>query len=139
MATIQVSQDVVEVVEAHPGIEISQVVFEFLEAHPGIEISQVTLEVITQAAALLVIATACPTVQPVWNTPYSYDFDASGGKTPYTWSMAGGALPPGLSLDPVTGILSGTPLQVGSFSYTVQVADAGTQTATITCTFVIAN
>lgn len=55
------------------------------------------------------------------------------GFDPYgaTWSVASGALPPGVSLNPETGILSGTPAVSGDYSFTVRVAylsAAGEQT-----------
>jgi hypothetical protein len=42
-------------------------------------------------------------------TPYSFTFSATGGKTPYTYSVASGILPTGLTLNPATGQVSGTP------------------------------
>ena len=36
-------------------------------------------------------------------TPYSQALAASGGVAPYRWSLAGGALPAGLTLDPAQG------------------------------------
>jgi uncharacterized protein (TIGR03437 family) len=64
--------------------------------------------------------------------PYSQQLAATGGVTPYTWSVTGGALPAGLSLAPSTGILSGAPTATGSFSFTIQAADnsAATQAKT---------
>ena len=60
------------------------------------------------------------------NGAYSATLAATGGTTPYTWSIVGGFLPPGLSLDPVAGALSGTPSAYGVFNFTVQVSDAST-------------
>ena len=48
---------------------------------------------------------------------------ATGGALPYTWSIASG-LPPGLSLDGNTGVISGIPSAGGVFAFTVQVTDA---------------
>lgn len=49
---------------------------------------------------------------------------ASGGFTPYAWSIVAGALPGGLSIASGTGVISGTPSGVGTFNFTVRVADA---------------
>jgi uncharacterized protein (TIGR03437 family) len=41
--------------------------------------------------------------------PYSAGLSATGGTTPYMWSVSAGLLPPGLSLNATTGAISGTP------------------------------
>ena len=41
---------------------------------------------------------------------------ASGGAGTYTYSVASGALPPGISLDISSGAVSGTPTDAGTFS-----------------------
>jgi hypothetical protein len=57
--------------------------------------------------------------------PYDSGFGAVGGYFPYTWTLTTGSLPPGLSLAPA-GNLVGTPTQLGSTSFTLQVTDSGT-------------
>jgi len=56
--------------------------------------------------------------------PYNQTLAASGGFEPYTFAVTSGALPPGLTLHPVTGVLSGTPAMAGRFAFTVTAIDA---------------
>lgn len=62
---------------------------------------------------------------------YSSPLSATGGKTPYSWTLASGSLPSGITVNPA-GSLSGTTSQTGQFSFTVQVSDSSSpiQTAT---------
>ncbi|MBA2642006.1 MAG: putative Ig domain-containing protein, partial [Actinobacteria bacterium] len=62
--------------------------------------------------------------------PYSQTLAATGGSGAYTWSIATGSLPPGLSLDPSTGALSGTPTATASYAFTAQVTDNLSQSDT---------
>ena len=48
---------------------------------------------------------------------------AFGGQMPYTWSKTMGDLPIGLNLDTTTGVISGTPTDVGNFTFTIRVDD----------------
>jgi hypothetical protein len=65
---------------------------------------------------------------------------ASGGTTPYTWTVVGGSLPSGMGLA-LDGTLSGTPnaFSAGTVSFTAQVTDASNpaQTATKPLSFKI--
>ncbi len=62
---------------------------------------------------------------------YSDMVHATGGTAPYSWTIASGTLPAGITLQS-TGSLSGTTSQTGQFSFTVQVVDSSStqQTAT---------
>ncbi len=75
--------------------------------------------------------TITTTSLPAGNVAIFYDSQlmATGGQTPYTWSITSGTLPPGLSLTPSTGMISGTPTTTGSYPITVQVTDADSNTA----------
>lgn len=66
---------------------------------------------------------------------YAQDFFLSGGAGPYSWSVASGQLPPGLTLqtfaDPrdANDELAGTPTTAGTYSFTMRLTDyAGQQT-----------
>src|SRR6202046_3407464 len=55
---------------------------------------------------------------------YSDQLTVTGGTSPFTWSVSAGALPPGVSLNASTGLLSGTPTTAGTYSFTVKVTDS---------------
>lgn len=56
-------------------------------------------------------------------TAYSESLLATGGTTPYSWSVVSGALPPGMALGG-TGLVKGAPTSSGSYSFTAQVLDS---------------
>lgn len=60
---------------------------------------------------------------------YSRTLVASGGQTPYTWTVLDGTLPPGLRLS-TGGVLSGKPTTRGTFTFTVKVTDVAGRWAT---------
>ncbi|HYF00546.1 MAG TPA: putative Ig domain-containing protein [Planctomycetota bacterium] len=67
-------------------------------------------------------------------TPYSATFTAVG-TGPITWSATSGSLPPGLTLDPATGLYSGTPGASGVYAFTVKAANAaGSDTRSVSHT-----
>lgn len=80
-------------------------------------------------SALTITTTSVP--NGTTGTAYSAALAASGGTTPYTWTVSGGALPAGIALS-TSGAISGTPTTSGSFSFTAQVADSAAHTASYT-------
>src|SRR5690349_18956773 len=49
--------------------------------------------------------------------PYSTTFMSRGSNI--MWSVSSGSLPPGLTLDPMTGNYTGTPTTIGSYTFTI--------------------
>jgi sugar lactone lactonase YvrE len=86
----------------------------------------------TIAAAVTIVATPSATTKVAIN--YSQTNVASNGTTPYTYSLASGALPAGTTLSTTTGTVSGSPTTVQNFTYTIQVTDSVGSTATATTT-----
>ncbi len=63
-------------------------------------------------------------------TAYSSGLTINGGTGtgPYVWSISAGTLPGGLSIDPASGLITGTPTTPGPFSFTVRVTDVNSRT-----------
>lgn len=105
----------------------------------------------TPTAPTLLLTSTAPLQGATVNTPYSTVLQAQGGVGTYTWSISGGSLPPGLTLNSTTATISGTPTMAGSFPFSAEVMDGGGHTSTaslgiivegaivINCTSCVAN
>jgi len=68
----------------------------------------------------------CCTVGTVGSAYPYIAFGAIGGQTPYTWTVASGQVPPGLSFSSgnpgtfINNVLSGTPTKAGTFAFTMK-------------------
>jgi hypothetical protein len=92
---------------------------------------------INGSGSLLAITTTDLIPAPVVNTYFSRQLTATGGTTPYTWSLASGtSLPAGLVLN-AGGMISGIPTTTGVSTVTLQVTDTATLPGTAKQTFTI--
>ncbi|HUQ95490.1 MAG TPA: Ig domain-containing protein [Bryobacteraceae bacterium] len=80
-----------------------------------------TYTVIITVPPLTVVTTSIPA--GVVGTPYSVNMVVSGGVSPYRYITAAPPAP-GLTLDPISGQLSGTPTQAGSFPFSISYRDS---------------
>ena len=64
---------------------------------------------------------------------YSCILAATGGVQPYTFTVAAGALPTGLTLDPSTGEISGVASAAGDWPFTARVTDLPGSQAQLVC------
>ncbi len=95
----------------------------------------VTISAQGAAPALSVATSSLP--DGIAGANYAASLSATGGAGAYNWSVISGALPSGLSLSP-SGSISGTPSASGNYSFTVQVNDGGSSTASRTLSIYIA-
>ena len=72
-----------------------------------------------------------------FEAPYFGLLSAAGGDPPFTWTVTDGQLPPGLSLDPNTGMITGEPGQTGLFPFTAEAIDSGDSRQSISKEFSI--
>ncbi len=91
----------------------------------------------TSAAVTAGLGPSAPTgfsATPVVGTPYSDSVSSSGYPAP-TYSVTAGALPDGLSLDPASGAITGTPTTSGPWSATITATNTyGSNATTFTGT-----
>ncbi len=104
---------------------------------PTAQSAQIQCTIIINPPPITLACASNPT--GTMNVPYSGAGPAiTGGIAPFTYSATG--LPAGLSINPTTGAITGTPTAYGSFNYTVTVTDSTkptAQSAQIQCTIVI--
>jgi hypothetical protein len=83
--------------------------------------------------ALTITTTSLPSGMTA--VPYTTTVTASGGTGALTWSVPTGSLPPGLSINAGTGVISGTPAAYGTYTVPVSVTDSASTPVTVTKTF----
>jgi len=99
----------------------------------GTDDQALTIDVIEIAPTLTTAALSAGTV----GVPYSAALAVPGG-SPATFAVTSGTLPAGLTLNPATGVISGTPTFVGVASFTVSATNgAGTDLQTFSLTIVV--
>ncbi len=57
----------------------------------------------------------------------------TGGVSPFTWSILSGAIPPGTTLTPSTGVIAGTLTTPGRYYWTAKVTDSSGSFAIVSC------
>ena len=98
--------------------------------------SQGTYSITVNPPLRLAITNTSPLPSGEAGTPYAQNFFLSGGVAPYTWSVASGKLPAGLTLRSTDAPndndnqLAGTPTRAGTFTFTMKVTDGSGQHAT---------
>ncbi len=87
-----------------------------------------------QAAFAITVAGSGPRIlitslpNGILNQIYNASFTGQGGMPPYTYSLASGSLPTGLTLN-LNGTLSGTPTASGIYPVTIRIGDSNQQSS----------
>jgi tetratricopeptide (TPR) repeat protein len=82
------------------------------------------------ARQLMISTTTLP--DGVLNAAYTTSLRSTGGTGTITWSLAAGTLPAGLTLDPGTGAIAGTPAAAGTSPITVKATDSASPPNSVT-------
>ncbi len=104
--------------------------------------SSPTAQVATQALSITIASTltlsSASFPNGVVGVSYATNCSASGGTTPYTFAIATGTLPPGLSLNTSNCIINGTPSgSGGTYNFSIRVTDVSTPVQSVTQSFSI--
>jgi hypothetical protein len=90
---------------------------------------------VTPAAGLVIATSSLAGADS--GMPYTIALSATGGMTPYQWSLTTGALPSGIQLQATTGVITGMTALTGSYSFTAKVTDSSGNSATQALTLVV--
>jgi MYXO-CTERM domain-containing protein len=122
------------------------------DAQQDTVIYEFSIAVIPETSSVTITTPSSPTASgappfgletAAYNDGTPFQFEAVGGfqmaPAPYEyhWVITAGNLPPGLSLDPYTGQLSGSPTQFGTYRFTVRASDGAFPPATASTEFLI--
>lgn len=106
-----------------------------LQATSGTQSVSKSLQFVIAPPAVAVLMPA-PLPNAIQGLSYSYQFQASGGTGNYSWSLASGAWPAGMTMSS-SGAVSGMPTAIGTFSLTVRVT-SGALSATQSLQLIVA-
>ncbi len=88
-------------------------------------VNAVVPQTLTLKVTLKTLSVATSALPPGFvGQAYSTTLGAQGGTPPYTWTLAAGHLPKGITLNKTTGALSGTPTAAGTAYFKVRVTDS---------------
>jgi len=85
-----------------------------------------SMSLVIAAAALSLQQPSLPSGQV--NVAYAHTLLATGGTTPYSWSVSSGVLPSGITLNANSGVIAGTPNTAGVSNFTIRITDNSSPT-----------
>jgi M6 family metalloprotease-like protein len=124
--------------ERQQGLNVDTIRIRFVQApHAEVLVLDSTWVMGGTQVVPLVITSAATRPAAQVGAMYVDTLQASGGVGARRWLLTSGSLPTGFTLDSITGVISGSTQQSGSFGFTVQLR-AGDQTATAPFTLSVA-
>jgi aminopeptidase N len=85
-------------------------------------------DAVSEAYTMNIVTTSLP--DGIYQQYYNQTIEARGGTLPYHFSVVSGTLPPDLSLDQDTGVISGTLSYIDTYSFTIRCADSSSPVKT---------
>ena len=104
--------------------------YELTSRHKDPTLSTLKASMLTrtqQQLGLAILPATAPTNCNV-GTPCSLPMKTWGGTAPFSWTVTSGQLPPGLTLNPSTGVIQGVPNKLGTYKFSVRVTDSAIAT-----------
>ncbi|MBL4846614.1 MAG: putative Ig domain-containing protein [Planctomycetes bacterium] len=117
--TLSGNSGVISGVPTTPGL--FSVLVELTDQNGSTLSRQIQIEIISPPTAVTVLTTSLPRGDK--GQPYVTTLLSTGGSGPYTWSVSAGALPSWETLDPATGVITGTPDALGTTTIQVTARD----------------
>lgn len=117
----------VNVTAAAAGTYVNSIPVGALQTSAGSNAAPATASLVVTPAACPVITLSPATIpNGLVGQAFSQTLTASGGTAPYTFSVAAGALPTGLTLSAAggLGLIAGTPTANGTYTFTIRATDA---------------
>ncbi len=104
---------------------------------PAQYVGETAIRYTSGGAELPQINTAETLADAQFGEPYFSLLSAAGGSPPFSWNVTGGEFPPGLTLDPATGMITGAPAQTGLYTFTAEATDSGEPAQAVSSEFTI--
>ncbi len=106
--------------------------YELVSRHKDSTLSALKASLLTRTQQQLGLAILPKSTLPNGSvgTPFSFPMKTWGGKAPFSWTVTSGQLPPGLTLNPSSGVIQGVPNKSGTYQFSVRITDSVVATQT---------
>ena len=103
-------------------IRVTDAALDFVQQQCALTVNAAPPPPVTMCT-LVLVQTPPPSALQI-GVPFSFQLQTTGGVPPFTFEVIEGQLPPGLSLNSATGLISGTPTTAGTYHPIFRVTDS---------------